>query len=71
MSVNIVAPMPGMISAVLVQVGDVVKADEELIILAAMKMENPLCAPRDGKVKEVSVSEGDKVATNQVLIVLE
>jgi biotin carboxyl carrier protein len=63
--------MPGVISAVLVQVGDVVKADEELIILAAMKMENPLCAPQDGKVKEVSVSEGEKVATNQILIVLQ
>ena len=53
------------------QVGDVVKADEELVILEAMKMNNPLCAPQDGKVKEVSVSEGEKVATNQVLIVLE
>ncbi|MGA3209485.1 MAG: biotin/lipoyl-containing protein [Syntrophales bacterium] len=71
MSVNIVAPMPGTIAEVLVQVGDVVKADEELVILEAMKMNNPLCAPQDGKVKEVSVSEGEKVATNQVLIVLE
>ena len=71
MSINIVAPMPGTVSEVLVQVGDVVKADEELIILEAMKMENPICAPRDGKVKEIKVGEEDKVDTNQALIVLE
>jgi biotin carboxyl carrier protein len=71
MSVNIVAPMPGTISEVLVQIGDVVKADEELIILEAMKMENPICAPRNGKVIEVTVSEEEKVDTGQVLIVLE
>jgi biotin carboxyl carrier protein len=71
MSVNIIAPMPGTVSEILVQVGDVVKADEELIILEAMKMENPICSPRDGKVKEVSVSEEEKVDTDQVLIVLE
>jgi len=63
--------MPGTISEVLVQVGDVVKADEELIVLEAMKMENPICAPRDGKVKEIKVSEDDKVDTNEVLVVLE
>ena len=71
MSINIVAPMPGTVSEVLVQVEDVVKADEELIILEAMKMENPICAPRDGKVKEIKVGEEDKVDTNQALIVLE
>ncbi len=71
MSVNIVAPMPGTISEILVEVGDVVKADEELVILEAMKMENPICAPRGGKIKEISVSEEDKVDTNQVLIILE
>ncbi len=71
MSINIVAPMPGTVSEVLVQVGDVVKADEELIVLEAMKMENPICAPRDGKVKEIKVGEEDKVDTNQALIVLE
>ncbi|MCX5834005.1 MAG: acetyl-CoA carboxylase biotin carboxyl carrier protein subunit [Deltaproteobacteria bacterium] len=44
--------MPGTVSEILVKDGDVVKADDELVILEAMKMENPICAPRDGKVKE-------------------
>jgi biotin carboxyl carrier protein len=71
MAVNIVAPMPGTISEILVEVGDQVKADEELIILEAMKMENPITAPTDGTVKEIKVAEEDKVDTNQLLIVLE
>ena len=71
MSTNVVAPMPGTIMDVLVQVGDVVKADEEIAILEAMKMENPICAPRYGVVKELMVSSGDKVDAYQVLIALE
>jgi biotin carboxyl carrier protein len=71
MAVNIVAPMPGTISEILVEVGDQVKADEELLILEAMKMENPITAPSNGTVKEIKVAEEDKVDTNQLLIVLE
>jgi biotin carboxyl carrier protein len=71
MAIDIVAPMPGTIAEIIVEVGDQVKADEELIILEAMKMENPVVAPSDGVVKEIKVEEEDKVDTNQVLIVLE
>ncbi|MBN2516896.1 MAG: acetyl-CoA carboxylase biotin carboxyl carrier protein subunit [Deltaproteobacteria bacterium] len=71
MAIDVVAPMPGTIAEIIVEVGDQVKADEELIILEAMKMENPVVAPSDGVVKEIKVEEEDKVDTNQVLIVLE
>jgi biotin carboxyl carrier protein len=71
MAIEVVATMPGTIAEVLVAVGDQVKADEELIILEAMKMENPILAPSDGTVQEIKVEEEDKVDTNQVLIVLE
>ena len=70
MAVEVVAPMPGTIAEILVSVGDDVKADEELIILEAMKTENPIVAPADGKVTEIKVEEKDKVDTNQVLVVL-
>ena len=63
--------MPGTIAEIIVEVGDQVSADEELIILEAMKMENPIVAPVDGTVKEIKVAEEDKVDTNQVLLVLE
>ena len=71
MAVDVLAPMPGTIIEILVEVGDEVKADEELIILEAMKMENPIVASADGKVAEIKVEEEDKVAANDVLVVLE
>ena len=71
MAVEVVARMPGTIAEILVEVGDAVNADDELIILEAMKMENPILAPSNGKVAEIKVAEKDKVDTNQVLVVLE
>jgi len=71
MSVDVVAPMPGTIMEVLVKVGDAVKEDDDVVILEAMKMENPIAAPADGVVKEIKVKNDDKVDTNQVLVVLE
>jgi biotin carboxyl carrier protein len=70
MATNVVAPMPGKILEVKVKVGDAVKEDDELVILEAMKMENPVYAPADGTVQEIKVSEKDSVETDQVLIVL-
>jgi len=70
MSVQVVAPMPGTITEILVNVGDQVKEDDEVLILEAMKMENPVYAPADGTVAEVKVREEDSVETGQVLIVL-
>jgi acetyl-CoA carboxylase biotin carboxyl carrier protein len=71
MAVDIVAHMPGTISEIMVKVGDKVQADDELMILEAMKMENPICAKAAGVVKEIKVKVKDKVDTNQVLLVLE
>jgi biotin carboxyl carrier protein len=70
MSVEVTAPMPGTITEILVKVGDEVSADDELLILEAMKMENPICAPSDGKVSEIKVAVGAKVESNQVLLVI-
>jgi len=67
---DIVAPMPGTIKEIIVKAGDAVKEDEELIILEAMKMENPIVATANGTVKEIKVKEGDKVNTNDVLVVI-
>lgn len=71
MSQDILAPMPGTVIEILVKPGDAVKADDEIVILESMKMENPICASSDGTVKEVKVSEQDKVDTKQVLVVME
>ena len=71
MSEEVLSPMPGTILDVTVKVGDQVNADDELIILESMKMENPICAPSAGTVKEIKVAKDDKVSADQVLVVIE
>ena len=70
MAIEVVAPMPGTIAEILVDVGDSVNADDELIILEAMKMENALNAPCDGVVKAVPFKSGDTVAKGASLCVI-
>jgi biotin carboxyl carrier protein len=65
---NIKAPMPGLIIDLKVKVGDVVKANDVLLILEAMKMENIIKSPGEGNVKSVKVKKGDSVEKGQVLI---
>ena len=71
MSVEVLAPMPGKILDVLVKVGDKVAEDDELVILEAMKMENPVYCTCDGVVKEIKVKKDDTVESDQILVVLE
>jgi biotin carboxyl carrier protein len=71
MSVDVTAPMSGTVWKILVKEGDQVSLEDELVILEAMKMENPIYAPADGKVAQIKVSQGAKVEANQVLLVLE
>jgi urea carboxylase len=54
-----------------VVVGDVVAADDVLVILESMKMEIPVEAPCAGRVAEVRVAPESKVAEGDVLVVLE
>ena len=71
MSTEILAPMPGTIWKVHVKEGDDVIEGQELLILEAMKMENPIITTTAGKIKQVSVKVEDKVATKQLLLVIE
>jgi biotin carboxyl carrier protein len=71
MSVEVEAPFPGTVSKILVSAGDVVNEDDELVILEAMKMQNPIVAPAGGKVKEIKVVQNEEVETGHVLLVLE
>ncbi len=71
MSKEIVAPMPGTIINILVNVGDEILEYQEVITLEAMKMENAIPSPEAGTVQEIKVKVDDKVSTDQVLMVLE
>jgi acetyl-CoA carboxylase biotin carboxyl carrier protein len=71
MGIELRAPMPGKILEVLVNVGDKVNEDDEVIMLEAMKMENPIYAPAGGTVKEIKVKANDSVETEQIMMVIE
>ncbi len=68
---SIMAPMPGLVSAVRTKVGAVVRTGDPLLVLEAMKMEHIPTAPRDGVVADVLVSEGDQVTDGLLLLRLE
>jgi pyruvate carboxylase subunit B len=67
----LVAPMPGMIVRVAVQVGDTVQAGEGLVVMEAMKMENELRATAAGTVKTVLAQPGTAVEKGAILLELE
>ena len=54
----LIAPMPGLIVRVNVQVGDAVQAGQGLVVMEAMKMENELRAQAAGKVRSILVDAG-------------
>ena len=64
------APMQGLIVDVKVETGQKVKAGDEVVILEAMKMENPIVAPKDGTILEIKVSKGSTVNTGDTLVIL-
>jgi biotin carboxyl carrier protein len=65
------AGMPGKILKVFVKPGDVVSADEPLLIMEAMKMENEMRASSEVTIKSVEVKEGDTVDAGACLISFE
>lgn len=68
---NVTAPLPGVIIAVKVNVGDQVKAGQTVAILEAMKMENELQAEHAGTVQAVNVSKGDSVLEGTTIVTIK
>jgi biotin carboxyl carrier protein len=66
----IIAPMPGTVLVVSVEIGSTVTKGQTLLVLEAMKMENEIQAPSDGVVQELNVTQGVSVNAGDVLIVL-
>jgi acetyl-CoA carboxylase biotin carboxyl carrier protein len=69
--IKVEADVAGSVWKLLVQPGDAVQAEQELLILESMKMEIPAAAPRAGVVRELLVAEGEAVAEGQVLLVID
>lgn len=68
---KIVAPMPGVITAIKVILGDQVSSDQTILTLEAMKMENEIPAGKAGKVKEINVQVSQSVSAGELLMVIE
>ena len=67
----LLAPMPGMIVRVNVQVGEQVVPGQGLVVIEAMKMENELRATSAARVKSVLAQPGAAVEKGALLLELE
>ena len=67
----VIAPMPGTVKSVSVEVGQMIGEGAECCVLEAMKMQNSLKIGATGKVKAVHVQPGATVQADDVLVELE
>ncbi len=65
---EIVSPMPGVVMAVNVTVGDQVTIGDPLVVIEAMKMEHIVRARRSGHVVHCKVAFGENVRVGQLLL---
>jgi biotin carboxyl carrier protein len=68
---RIIAPMPGKVVRVLVEVGSQVEAGAGIIVVEAMKMQNEMKSPKAGTVIALNIQTGDTVNGGDVLAVIE
>ena len=65
------APMPGMVSRVMVQPGEPVEQNQVLLVIEAMKMETQVVARMAGKVDRVEVKENTVVKAGELLVTIK
>jgi 3-methylcrotonyl-CoA carboxylase alpha subunit len=68
---TVIAPMPGLVTSISVEVGQAVTSGQTLMTIEAMKMEHALTAPRDGVIKEILTTTGQQVSVQARLVELE
>ena len=68
---NILSPMPGKVTKVLVKEKDKVQEGDSLLILDAMKMENIIKSDFNGTIKKISVKENQSVSADETLITFD
>ncbi|MDP3878678.1 MAG: sodium-extruding oxaloacetate decarboxylase subunit alpha [Dehalococcoidales bacterium] len=67
----VVSSMQGMVLSVKVKSGDIVKIDDVLVSIEAMKMQNEIKSPHAGTVRKVLVYEGEVINAGDVVMVIE
>jgi biotin carboxyl carrier protein len=68
---RIIAPMPGKVVRVLVEVGSQIEAGAPIIVVEAMKMQNEMKSPKAGTVIALNIQTGDTVNGGDVLAMIE
>jgi propionyl-CoA carboxylase alpha chain len=67
----LLCPMPGLLRALNVSVGDVVEAGQSIAMVEAMKMENILRAERQAKVKRIAAKVGAILSVDELIVEFE
>lgn len=67
----LLCPMPGLVTTLMVNVGDSVEPGQPLAMVEAMKMENVLQAEKAGIVSKIPVSEGDSLMVDDIIMEFE
>ena len=68
---HIVAPMPGKVVRILVDVGEQISPGSGIMVVEAMKMQNEMKSPKAGVVMALNVQVGATVNRGDVLAVVE
>lgn len=68
---QVVSNMAGVVLEYLVQPGEQIAVDQDVVMLESMKMQIPVQSTVAGKVKAIRVNEGDFVNEGDVLLELE
>jgi biotin carboxyl carrier protein len=67
---QIPAPMPGKVVRILVSAGETVEANQGLVVVEAMKMQNEIRAPKSGTIERIFIREGQAVAAGEALVTI-
>jgi acetyl/propionyl-CoA carboxylase alpha subunit len=68
---TVIAPMPGLVADIMVNVGDDVAAGQTVAVLESMKLFTDLKATSAGRVARVAAASGETVAANALIISIE
>ena len=64
------SPSVGRVLEILVEVGDTVQAEDELLILESMKLEIPVSATRGGEIVSIDTAVEAQVQTDEILLTI-
>ena len=67
---EVLAPMPGLLTQLMVKVGDSVQKGQNVAVIEAMKMENLLVAEASGTVKEIKADVGQNLNVEDLILTL-